>query len=138
MENQIIMADDSGKDIRENIYLVVHIIGIALVILGVVFAVQVFWKVLAIINEPAILTGKVAQFTQLMFEHENEIPQSESLMKFARPLSILILILWYHLLLWIPICIIKAGAHVASAGASDRKILKSMQKAIIELKKRGM
>jgi len=132
LENPVLQADESSSDFREIMYLVVQVIGVLIVIAGIYFAVNIFFKVIKIVDNPSIIAENVAQLHQTMDIQDFVIETEHSNFPIGRVLSMLFYIFWYAILVQICVAVIKAGGYIASSGAAEKKLERALSRAILK------
>ena len=135
LENPILETDESSGDFREIMYLVVQVIGVLIVIAGIYFAVNIFFKVIKIVDDPSVIAGRVAKLHQTMDIKDFAIETEHGSFPIGRVLSMLFYIFWYAILVQICVAVIKAGGYIASSGAAERRLERALSRAILKIGK---
>jgi len=131
----VIISEDSQSDFREIIHAVVQVIGVIFVIVGIFFAVKVFIGIVKIVDEPVLLSPKIQAMKNVLAANEISLSGEENDVELGNTVTMIFMVIWYYFLVWIPLAIIRVGGQIASAGASDRRIEKALQKALLSVRK---
>ncbi len=89
--------------------------GVVLILVGVVYAVQVFLTVGSIVKNPAALEGPVKSFEKVISAEQLAVNVNGQAVRVGGAVALMLLFVWYLFWAWIPLAIIAAGGRLVSA-----------------------
>jgi hypothetical protein len=89
--------------------------GLVLILVGAIYAVQVFWSVGSLLKNPAGLEGPVKTMEQLISAEKLGIQFNGQPVNFGGMIALCLLFLWYVFWAWIPLALIAAGGRLVAA-----------------------
>jgi hypothetical protein len=95
--------------------------GIVLILVGAVYAVQVFWSVGSLLKNPAGLEGPVKTVEKLISAENLAVPVNGQPVQFGGAIAMCLLLLWYLFWAWIPLALIAAGGRLVAACSQLRE-----------------
>jgi hypothetical protein len=99
--------------------------GVVLILVGVVYAVQVFLTVGSLLKNPTGLEGPVKAMEKVISAEQMALNINGQAIPFGGAVALLLMFLWYVFWAWIPLAIIAAGGRLVSAGTQMRESRKA-------------
>jgi hypothetical protein len=97
------------------------VVGVVMILVGVVYAVQVFQSVGALLRDPAGLEAPVQRMEKIISAEKLEVTINGQPLALGGPVSLLLMFLWYVFWAWLPLAIIAAGSRLVSSAAQMRR-----------------
>lgn len=91
------------------------IAGVVLILVGVVYAVQVFLTVGSLLRDPAGLEGPVKAVEKVISAENLALNLNGQAIQVGGMVAMLLMFLWYVFWAWIPLAIIVAGGKLVAA-----------------------
>ncbi len=96
--------------------------GVVLILVGVVYAVQVFLAVGSLLKDPAAgLEGPVKGVEKLISAETMVLDLNGQTVRFGGTTAMLLMFVWYAFWAWIPLAIIGAGGRLVAAFSQVRE-----------------
>jgi hypothetical protein len=97
------------------------IVGVVLILVGVVYAVQVFLTVGSLLKDPGGLAAPVKAVEKVISAENLALNVNGQPVAFGGVVALLLMFLWYAFWAWIPLAIIAAGGRLVSACSQLRQ-----------------
>lgn len=125
-EQQNVSAIDIMGVLRTVCQLAATLLGIAVIVIGVVYVIRLLDAVYTCVRNPEEMTALVTQWTKVIGEDTINIHFADNHIKGARVFSIIILGSAAVLLAWVSLGITLAGAKIVSWTSGDREAVKKI------------
>ncbi len=107
--------------------------GLLLILVGSVYAVEVFWSVGSLLKDPAGLEGPVKSFEKIISAENLALPLNGQPVQFGGAIALSLLFVWYAFWAWIPLALIGAGGRLVAACSQMREGLEQAEYVAIGL-----
>jgi hypothetical protein len=104
--------------------------GLLLILVGGLYALQVFWSVGSLLKDPAGLEGPTKTIGRIISAEKLSMQINGQAVEFGGVFSLVLLFLWYVFWVWIPLALIAAGGRLVAAGTQLRDATKPAGSAV--------
>jgi hypothetical protein len=95
--------------------------GVVLILVGAIYAVQVFFSVGGLLKDPAQLGAPVKRVEEVISADKLTMNVGGEQVEPGGTISLCLLLLWYMFWAWIPLALIAAGGRLVAAGSRLRE-----------------
>jgi len=106
-------------------------IGLAIVLIGLYYALNMFFRAARIVNDPALLKEPLAKVEELIDAHLLEVNIGNKPVPFGKVSAMAILGIWFLICVWIPLSAVYVGGRIVAWNFDERRHIRMVLKEFL-------